>query len=102
LGDVYVNQQNQENGVYGVTSEAKEANLSKYVSIQSGWLTFTSIIAGKYSPISNQSTAKEGILDFTDRTARRQGALIDMAVIDPGKDPYAFLDAYDRANNAFK
>jgi len=93
---------NQRTGAYGKSKEAQEANLGKNVKIMRVWEVATSWIPKKFTIFGSQMKRTKTFSNFTDNYAKREGAAIDMAVIDPSKDPEGFLDAYDRDNSAFR
>jgi RHS repeat-associated protein len=93
---------NQATGVYGKSEEARALNLGQKVTIMRAWEVGSSWIPSKHFMTGTQMKRQSPFSGFADRYSRRQGALVDMAVIDPSKDPNAFLDALDRYNGAFK
>jgi len=93
---------NQKSGVYGKSKEAQEANLGKYVTIMRAVEVATSWIPNTFNFFGNAMNKSKTFSKVTEKEAKRQGALIDMAVTDPSKDPEAFLDGLDRYNNSYR
>jgi RHS repeat-associated protein len=91
---------NQQNGVYGKSDEAQSANLGKYVPMMRGVEIGVGLIPNTYTGFGSTMKSQKTFSNFTDRFARRQGALIDLAVMDPGSTD--FMDALDRANRSFR